>query len=50
MRQVFTTALEVLGAAAMTVGASLAYLPAGFLLGGAFAMAAGYLVADDGEP
>lgn len=47
MRQILTTALELAGAAAMTVGAGLAYLPAGFLLGGFFAMAAGYLVADD---
>jgi hypothetical protein len=47
MRQVLTTALELIGAASMVVGAGLAYLPAGFLVGGAFAVAAGYLVADD---
>lgn len=40
-----TSALEVIGAAGFTVGAGLAWLPAGFMVGGATLMGAGYLLA-----
>lgn len=40
-----TSVLEVIGAAGFTVGAGLAWLPAGFMVGGATLMGAGYLLA-----
>ncbi len=40
-----TSVLEVIGAAGITVGAGLAWLPAGFMVGGAAIMGAGYLLA-----
>ncbi len=41
----FTSALEVIGATTFTVGAGLAWLPAGFMVGGAALVGAGYLLA-----
>lgn len=40
-----TTVLEVVGAAGITVGAGLAWLPAGFMVGGATLVGLGYLLA-----
>lgn len=40
-----TSVLEVTGAAGVTVGAGLAWLPAGFMVGGAALIGAGYLLA-----
>lgn len=40
-----TSAMEVIGAAGITVGAGLAWLPAGFMVGGATLVGAGYLLA-----
>lgn len=40
-----TSVLEVIGATTFTVGAGLAWLPAGFMVGGAALVGAGYLLA-----
>jgi hypothetical protein len=37
-------ALMVVGASAIAYGAGLVYLPAGFVVGGGFALAAGWLL------
>lgn len=42
-------ALMVAGACAIAYGAGLVYLPAGFVAGGGFALAAGWLLARSGE-
>lgn len=43
--ETFTTALEVIGAATISVGAGLAWLPAGFITAGGWLIGAGYLLA-----
>lgn len=43
--ETFTTALEVIGAATITVGAGLAWLPAGFITAGSCLVGVGYLLA-----
>lgn len=46
MRGRLLALLTVLGAAAVTAGAALASRPAGFVVGGVFALAAGLLIED----
>ena len=43
MRDKLTTAAEALGATSITVGAGLAWLPAGLMIGGALLIAGSYL-------
>lgn len=47
MRSFFTTLGEIAGAVAVAVGAGLAWLPAGFLVGGALLIAGSYLADDE---
>jgi hypothetical protein len=46
MRNVLTTCAEVVGAMAITAGAALVAVPLGLVVGGVFAIAAGYLFAE----
>lgn len=41
MRAAVTSALELAGMAAITIGAAMAWLPAGFMVGGAAMVVAG---------
>lgn len=47
MRSWLTTLGELLGAAAITLGAGLAWLPAGFIVGGAFLIGLSYLASQE---
>lgn len=49
MRAILTTLGEVIGAASVAVGAGLAWLPAGFIVGGALFAIGAFLAADEGE-
>ncbi|GAA4849690.1 hypothetical protein ACFQ34_33875 [Pseudonocardia benzenivorans] len=44
MRERLTTLLELAGLAAVTAGAALIYVPAGFITGGVFAVGVGVLL------
>lgn len=46
MRSFITTALEVLGLAAVTAGAALAWAPAGLMVGGTLCVGLGYWLGD----
>jgi hypothetical protein len=46
MRNALTTAVEVVGAVAITAGAAMVAVPAGLVVGGVFAIVAGYLFAE----
>ena len=47
MRSLLTTIGEHAGAAAITLGAGLAWMPAGFIVGGALLIAVSYLADQD---
>lgn len=47
MRSWLTTLGELVGAAAITLGAGLAWLPAGFIVGGALLIGLSYLASQE---